>query len=34
MELANAFRLAGGVEAAFEKGVSVVLRGVARSFKV
>jgi AcrR family transcriptional regulator len=29
MELANAFRLGGGVDAAFKKGVSVVLRGLA-----
>jgi AcrR family transcriptional regulator len=30
MELANAFRLGGGIDAAFDKGVSVVLRGVTR----
>ena len=34
MEIANAFRLGGGVDAAFEKGVSAVLRGVTRSFQV
>jgi AcrR family transcriptional regulator len=33
MELANAFRLGGRVDAAFKRGVSVVLRGVARSFQ-
>lgn len=33
MELSNAFRLGGGVDAAFKRGVSVVLRGVARSFQ-
>jgi AcrR family transcriptional regulator len=33
MELANAFRLGGGVDAAFKKGVSVVLRGLDRSFR-
>jgi len=31
MELAHAFRLGGGLDAAFENGVSVVLRGVSRS---
>jgi hypothetical protein len=34
MELADAFRLGGGVDAAFERGVSVVLRGVARPFRI
>jgi AcrR family transcriptional regulator len=34
MELSNAFRLGGGLDAAFKRGVSVVLRGVARSFEV
>jgi AcrR family transcriptional regulator len=33
MELANAFRLGSGVDEAFENGVSVILRGVARSFQ-
>lgn len=31
MENANAFRLGGGLDAAFENGVSVILRGVTRS---
>jgi len=31
MELAHAFRLGGGLDVAFENGVSVVLRGVTRS---
>jgi AcrR family transcriptional regulator len=31
MELAHAFRLGGGLDAAFENGVSVILRGVTRS---
>jgi AcrR family transcriptional regulator len=31
MELANAFRLGGGLDAAFENGVSAILRGVVRS---
>jgi AcrR family transcriptional regulator len=31
MELANAFRLGGGLDVAFEHGVSAVLRGVSRS---
>jgi AcrR family transcriptional regulator len=34
IDLAKAFRLGGGVDAAFERGVSVVLRGVAESFRV
>jgi AcrR family transcriptional regulator len=34
MELSNAFRLGGGVDAAFERGVSVVLRGIVQSFQV
>jgi AcrR family transcriptional regulator len=34
MELANAFRLGGGVAAAFERGVSIVLRGVGGPFPV
>ena len=31
MELADGFRLGGGVDAAFENGVSAILRGVGRS---
>jgi AcrR family transcriptional regulator len=31
MELADAFRLGGGLDAAFENGVSVILRGVRQS---
>lgn len=34
MELSNAFRLAGGVDAAFENGVAMVLRGVRRPGQV
>jgi hypothetical protein len=30
MELANGFRLGDGVDAAFETGVSTILRGIAR----
>jgi AcrR family transcriptional regulator len=34
MELANAFRLGDGLDAAFEKGVTTILRGLAQSFQV
>jgi AcrR family transcriptional regulator len=34
MELANAFRLGDGLDAAFEKGVTTILRGLADSFQV
>ncbi len=34
MELANAFRLGPGVDAAFERGFSVILLGLRSSFKV
>ena len=33
MELAKAFRLGGGLDKAYERGVTVILRGVARSLK-
>ncbi len=33
MELANGFRLGSGVDEAFERGVSVILQGLAPSFK-
>ena len=33
-ELANAFRLGKGMNAAFETGVSTILRGLAQSFQV
>ena len=34
MELANAFRLGDGLDAAFEKGVTTILRGLSVSFHV
>jgi AcrR family transcriptional regulator len=34
MELANAFRLGGGLDAAFEHGVSVILRGLTQPAEV
>jgi AcrR family transcriptional regulator len=34
MELANAFRLGDGLDAAFEKGVTTILRGLAQSVQV
>ncbi|MEI9902606.1 MAG: WHG domain-containing protein [Asticcacaulis sp.] len=33
MELANGFRLGSGVDAAFERGVSVILRGLTHAFQ-
>jgi hypothetical protein len=34
MELAKAFRLGDGLDAAFEKGVTTILRGLAPSVQV